>query len=95
MAHEQIEENLRRLESHSDASMERAAAAALDWVDTLPNSDFYIHEASPNAAGTGHPVQAAHIKQFPGDGEPFVPEDGAPAGDGATTASKAPKPATA
>ncbi|HLT47732.1 MAG TPA: acyl-CoA dehydrogenase family protein [Rubricoccaceae bacterium] len=90
MAHEQIEENLRRLERNSDAAMERAAVAALGWVETLPNADYYIHEASPNAAGTGHPVQEDYIKQFPGDGAPYVPRpDEAPAGDGARRAAPA------
>src|SRR5690606_3173008 len=90
MAHEQIEENLRRLERNSDAAMERAAVAALGWVETLPNADYYIHEASPNAAGTGHPVQEDYIKQFPGDGAPYEPRpDEAPAGDGARRAAPA------
>jgi acyl-CoA dehydrogenase family protein 9 len=88
LAHEAIENNLRLLDKNSDDAMRRAAAAALAWVDTLPSESFYVHEASPNAKGTGHPVQTAHIKQFPGTGEPFTPGgDGAPAGDGATASA--------
>src|SRR5690606_31576320 len=66
MAHEQIEENLRRLDRNSDAAMDRAAVAALDCMDTMPNGNYYIHEASPTAKGTGHPVHEAYVKQFPG-----------------------------
>ena len=91
-AHETIEENNRKVMTNSDDSMRRAAAAAIAWVDEMPNEDFYIHESSPVAAGTGHPVQTAYVKQFPGDGEPYTPTtdapeasgDGAVAGDGAT-----------
>jgi hypothetical protein len=73
MAHETIEENNRKVLKNSDDSMRRAAAAAIAWVDTMPNEEFYVHESSPVAAGTGHPIQTAYVKQFPGDGEPFVP----------------------
>ena len=93
MAHEQIQENVRRLSQNSDDSMRRAAAAAFAWVDTLPNEDYYIHEASPTAEGTGHPVQEAFIKQFPEEGEPFTPRpETSASGDGATASAS---PATA
>ena len=90
LAHERIEANVKGLYKNSDDSMRRAAAAALAFVDTLPNEDFYIQEASPNAAGTGHPVQEAFIKQFPETGEPYTPrpDDGAPAGDGAVASAE-------
>lgn len=87
MAHEEINLNLQRLEKNADDAMKQAAAAALAWVDTLPDADYYIHEASPVAKGAGHAVQTAHVKQFPGTGEPFTPDDGAPAGDGAPAAA--------
>ncbi len=85
LAHETIEKNVRALTRNSDDSMKRAAEAAYAWVDALPNEEFYIHEASPNAEGTGHPTQEAYIKQFPEHGDPFVPgsEDDATGGDGA------------
>ena len=90
LAHEWIEDNVRRLNQNSDDSMARAAAAAIAYTDTLPNEDFYIHEASPVAAGEGHPVQEEHIKQFPGGEEPFTPgQNGASAGDGASKPAKA------
>ena len=85
LAHERITRNVRELSHNSDASMQRAAAAAFAWTDTLPNEDFYIHEASPNAQGTGHAVSQAFIKQFPETGEPYTPEAaGDGAGDGAS-----------
>ena len=46
--------------------MLRAAEAALRHSDTLPNSDFSIHEKSPNAQGTGRDLKQESIKQFPG-----------------------------
>ena len=83
MAHERIKANVRALTENSDESMRRAAEAALNWVDTLPNDEFYIHETSPVAAGTGHPVQEAFIKQFPEDGAPYTPRPEGASGDGA------------
>ncbi|MGB3543128.1 MAG: acyl-CoA dehydrogenase family protein [Rubrivirga sp.] len=85
IAHERIVANVKALTVNSDDSMRRAAQAALDWVETLPNEDFYIQEASPIAADTGHPVQEAYIKQFPEHGEPYTPrpDDSASMGDGA------------
>ena len=89
MAHEEIENNVRGLHSNSDDSMRRAADAAIAYNDTLPNEQFYIHEASPTAGGTGKAVQTDHIKQFPGDRDPYTPgENGVSAGDGATVEAK-------
>ncbi len=87
LAHERIVANVRELTTNSDDSMRRAAEAALAWVDTLPNEAFYIQESSPVAAGTGHPIQEAYIKQFPEHGDPFVPRpDGElTSGDGAVS----------
>ncbi len=83
MAHETIEENNRKVMKNSDDSMRRTAAAAISWMETLPTSDYYVHESSPIAAGDGHAIQKAYVKQFPGDGEPFVPTDASASGDGA------------
>ena len=88
MAHERIVANVRGLYKNSDESMRRAAAAALDYVETLPNERFYIQESSPVAKGTGHPVQEAFIKQFPEDGAPFVPRPEGATGDGAVAAAE-------
>lgn len=83
LAHETIERNVRALSRNSDDSMRRAAQAALAWVETLPNEEYYIHEASPNAEGTGHPIKVDYIKQFPENGDPYVPTPDEAAGDGA------------
>jgi hypothetical protein len=53
---------------NADESMLAAANAALAFSDTLPNEKYAIHEASPNAKGTGRPPRRDGIKQFPGDG---------------------------
>lgn len=74
-----IQQNLGLLRRNGDESMRRAAQATLRYVDTLPNRDYYIHEASPVAKGTGKPVQKEHIKQFPGDRYVTAGGDGAPA----------------
>ena len=67
--------NIGELRKNADESMRRAADAARRHNDTLPNDDFYIHETSPNAKGTGKAVPTEHIKQFPG--EQVVGGDGA------------------
>ncbi|MFG0305044.1 MAG: acyl-CoA dehydrogenase family protein [Phycisphaerales bacterium JB040] len=56
------------LRENADDSMMAAAEAALAHAETLPNSDFVIHERSPNAQGTGHELNQDGIKQFPGTG---------------------------
>jgi acyl-CoA dehydrogenase family member 9 len=89
LAHDAIEQNLRQLERNADEAMRRAAEASLAWVETLPTERFYIHEASPVAAGKGHPVSTGHIKQFPGGSEPFTPEGDGAAGDGLPRARSA------
>lgn len=63
-----IYQNLGELRTNADASMLEASDAARRHNDTLPNERFYIHEASPIAAGTGKEPPTEHIKQFPGDG---------------------------
>src|SRR5690606_18160311 len=57
---------LGELQRNADESMRRAAAAVMRHVDTLPNADFYIHEASPVAEGTGKRPAAELLRQFPG-----------------------------
>jgi hypothetical protein len=47
--------------------MLKAAAAALKFSDSQPNSDFYIPEKSQVARGTGKEHRQDGIKQFPGD----------------------------
>lgn len=62
-----IRENWRALSANADDTMRKAADAAIKRNDALPNSDFVIHEASPNAKGEGRPLRQHAIKQFPGD----------------------------
>jgi len=69
-----ISSNLDELRKNADESMRKAAAAARSHNDSLPNEDFYIHEASPSAKGTGKVVKSDHIRQFPGD--PVVQSSG-------------------
>ena len=69
-----ISENITELRHNADDSMRVASQAARRHNDTLPNEEFYIHEASPIAEGTGKVPPTEHIKQFPGsersDSEP-------------------------
>ncbi len=66
MAKQEIHDAFRHLVDNHDQSMLQAAAAAMQYSDTLPNSDFAIPEASPNARGTGRAPDQSAIKQFPG-----------------------------
>lgn len=65
----EIGKNFDELRRNADASMLGAADAARRHNDTLSNDRYYIHEASPVAAGTGRRPPTEHVKQFPGDGE--------------------------
>lgn len=67
LADQTIRRNIRELYENTDATMLAAAAAALRYSDTLPNSDFIIPEKSPVAAGTGRVPRQDGIPQFPGD----------------------------
>lgn len=80
---ERFDHNLRLLRDNSDDSMLRAAEAARRWNDTLPNSDYYIHRASPVAAGEGKPPKHDYIQQFPGD--KYADADTEAGGDGHIT----------
>ena len=64
-----IEEELRALRTNSDATMKKAADAALKRIDGFPNSGFAIPERTPDmqARGNGRtqkPADAAAIPQF-------------------------------
>jgi hypothetical protein len=67
MAENEIKECFRRLALDDDGQMVRCAKFAMEFADTLPNSDYVIHEASPNSRGTGKPPARAGIRAFPGD----------------------------
>jgi acyl-CoA dehydrogenase family member 9 len=90
MADLEIRENVRALNENADKTMRIAAAAQFAFSDTLPNEDYYIHETSPSAKGTGKPIDNNAILQFPGeayagDGNVLDEATGSdePAGDGA------------
>ena len=70
LAETAIHHNFRDLYENPDDTMLAAAAAALKYSDSLPNSDFVIPEKSPNARGTGRKLKQDGIKQFPGDPRP-------------------------
>jgi hypothetical protein len=68
MAAHEIARCAHDLFDNTDASMLKAAEAALKFSTTLPNDRFVIPEKSPNALGTGRVPDKSSIKQFPGDG---------------------------
>ena len=61
-----IRDCYRGIYENADSTMLKAADAALKHSDTLPNSDYSIHEKSPNAEGSGRDLKQDSIKQFPG-----------------------------
>ncbi len=61
----------KELRVNGDESMREAARAARYHSDTLPHSDFVVHETSPVAQGQGRPVAAEHVRQFPGSKLPI------------------------
>jgi alkylation response protein AidB-like acyl-CoA dehydrogenase len=67
LADQEIEDCFKRLHENTDDTMAAAAKSAMQYCDTLPNSDYVIHEASPNAKGTGKALAQTGIRQFPGD----------------------------
>mgnify|MGYP001296967683 CR=1 FL=1 len=67
MAELAVRTSLRALTENADDSMLKAAEAALQHNDSLPNSRFVIPERSPVAKGTGRRNKQDGIKQFPGD----------------------------
>lgn len=71
LAQREIEQNIVALTVNADSTMLSAADAAMKHSATEPNSDFAIHEKSPNAMGTGRVLKQDGIKQFPGT--PMVP----------------------
>jgi len=73
IASHEIRRNILDLTDNTDETMRKAADAALKHNDTLPNDRFAIPEASPAAKGAGRDLPQDHIKQFPGEGEPYVP----------------------
>lgn len=78
----EFDQNIRAMRANADDSMREAAAEVRKHNDTLPDSNFYIHEASPTHQGAGRVPQTNHIRQFPGG-------SGGVGGDGATGEARA------
>jgi acyl-CoA dehydrogenase family member 9 len=66
MSCEQVDDNLRRLRENIDATMLKAAKAALLRIDSLPTSDYFIPEKTPDESvrGKGRQHDQTHIPQF-------------------------------
>jgi len=69
MAAAEIHRCHHELLNNQDDTMRAAAEKALRYSEQLPNDQFVIPEASPNARGTGKKPAADGIKQFPGEGD--------------------------
>ena len=67
---------LRALRQNPDATMLRAAKEAWDFGETLPNSDYYIPERTPDmeARGSGISCDKENIKQF-GSGSLYLEQE--------------------
>ncbi|MFG0331427.1 MAG: acyl-CoA dehydrogenase family protein [Phycisphaerales bacterium] len=63
-ADREIQNNIHELRHNCDESTRSAAAAVRKFIDSRPNSDFIIPEASPSAKGTGRQPDQSAIKQF-------------------------------
>lgn len=66
MACENVDNNLRALRENTDQTMAAAAKVALKRIDSLPTSDFFIPEKTPdeNARGKGRQHDQSAIPQF-------------------------------
>lgn len=71
----EIAEAVRGLRANADVSMRKAAKAALEMIDELPNEHYAIPERTPDASalGTGKHLDQNHIRQF-GAGSTFKRE---------------------
>jgi len=71
----EIEASLAALRNHTDASMRKAAIAALKRLEGFPNADYSIPERTPDesARGNGKKVDQTAVPQF-GDGSVFQGE---------------------
>ncbi|MDE1037438.1 MAG: acyl-CoA dehydrogenase family protein [Phycisphaerales bacterium] len=67
---------MRALRQNPDKTMLHAAEEALKFSDTLPNSDYYIPERTPDltARGNGKPCDTESITQF-GSGSLYAQEE--------------------
>jgi hypothetical protein len=70
MAKREAKRSLAALFHNDDHVMLAAADAALKHMEMLPSAEYAIHEASPNAKGTGRKPAQDGIAQFPGNATP-------------------------
>ncbi|MHC5005894.1 MAG: acyl-CoA dehydrogenase family protein, partial [Planctomycetota bacterium] len=76
LADNEIATLIQALRKNPDKTMLRAAKAAMNRNDALPNSEFYIPEKTPDMSvrGKGKEPDQTHIKQF-GSGSMLEPAD--------------------
>lgn len=76
MACQHVNDNLRDLRVNTDETMLKAARVALKRIDTLPTSDFFVPEKTPDksARGKGRPHNTDVVPQF-GAGSTVKAED--------------------
>jgi hypothetical protein len=76
LADHEIATLLQALRKNPDKTMLRAAKAAMNRNDALPDSEYYIPEKTPDMSvqGKGKPHDQTHIKQF-GAGSMLEPAD--------------------
>jgi hypothetical protein len=76
MTVDEVEHSLAALRVNTDATMLRAAAAALKRSDSFPTSDYVIPERTPDATalGRGKKIKQDGIQQF-GSGSVFAGEN--------------------
>ncbi len=66
LAEREIRTRFDSLYYNADKTLDDAAKKTMNYTDTLPNSDFIIHQKSPNAKGTGRKPVKEFVKQFLG-----------------------------
>jgi hypothetical protein len=66
LAEQEIRSRFDNLYHNADKTLAEAATKAMDYTNSLPNRDFYIHQKSPNAEGSGRKPIREYIKQFLG-----------------------------
>ncbi len=69
LAEREIRTRFDSLYHNADKTLDAAAKKTMLYTDTLPNSDFIIHQKSPNAQGSGRKPIREFVKQFVGTKE--------------------------
>jgi len=91
IAEHEIHRCFRELFNNVDESMTPAAEAAMKYAATLlPNEDYVIPEASPNAKGSGRKLSQDGIKQF-GTATPSLGTPGEGRGEGSASDARSPQ----